>query len=73
MLGDRVSAARLVRALGTPAAGVHDALDELEWQRWLVAEPRGDGFVARILRQVIERDMLTLGQRNRLLQYGAEP
>jgi len=53
--------------------GFHDALDELEWQRWLVAEPRGDGFVARIVRQVIERDMLTLGQRNRLLQYDAEP
>jgi len=73
VLGDRVSAARLVRALDTSAAAVHGALDELEWQRWLVAEPRGYGFVARIVRQVIERDMLTPGQRNRLLQYDAEP
>jgi len=73
VLGDRVPAARLVRALDAPPAAVHEALDELEWQRWLVAEPRGYGFVARIVRQVIERDMLTPGQRNRLLQNDAVP
>ena len=68
VLGDRVPAARLVRALDAAPAAVHEALDEFEWQRWLVAEPRGYGFVARIVRQIIERDMLTPGQRNRLLQ-----
>jgi DNA-binding SARP family transcriptional activator len=66
ILGDRVPAARLIRALDVPAAAVHEALDELEWHRWLVSEPRGYGFVARIVRQVIERDMLTPGQRRRL-------
>ena len=44
------------------------ALDELEWHRWLVAEPRGYSFVARIVRQVVERDMLTPGQRRRVLE-----
>jgi hypothetical protein len=44
-----------------------EALDELEWNRWLVAEPRGYAFVARIVRDVVARDMLTAGQRRRLL------
>jgi predicted ATPase len=69
--GDRVPVARLVRALRIPETAVHEALDELEWHRWLVSEPRGYGFVARIVRQVIERDMLTSGQRRRLLEQEA--
>jgi hypothetical protein len=44
------------------------ALDELEWHRWLVAEPRGYSFVARIVRRVVERDMVTAGQRHRVLE-----
>jgi hypothetical protein len=50
-----------------PQATVLDALDELEWTRWLVAEPRGYAFLARVVRDVIARDMLTPGQRKRLL------
>jgi len=42
------------------------ALDELEWARWLHAEPRGYSFVARIVREVVATDMLTRGQRERL-------
>jgi hypothetical protein len=71
ILGDRVPAARLAGALRLPEATVYEALDELEWQRWLVSEPRGYGFVARIVRQVIERDMLMPGQRRRLLENDA--
>ena len=71
ILGDRVPVARLVRALRIPETAVHEALDELEWHRWLASEPRGYGFVARIVRQVIERDMLTSGQRRRLLEQEA--
>jgi hypothetical protein len=44
------------------------ALDELEWQGWLAAEPRGYAFVARIVREVIDRDMVTHGQRQRMLE-----
>ena len=50
------------------------ALDELEWHRWLVADPRGYSFAARIVRQVVQRDMLTPGQRRRVLEAaGREP
>jgi len=44
------------------------ALDELEWHRWLVAEPRGYSFAARIVRQIVQRDMVTPGQRRRVLE-----
>jgi predicted ATPase len=54
---------RLTHLAGEPLAA---ALDELEWQRWLVADPRGYDFVARIVRDVVEREMLTSGQRQRL-------
>jgi hypothetical protein len=33
-----------------------------------VSEPRGYGFVARVVRQVVARDMLTPGQRRRILE-----
>jgi len=42
------------------------ALDELEWERWVSAGPRGYGFVARIARQVVETDLVTPGQRQRM-------
>ncbi len=50
---------------GDPLAG---ALDELEWQGWLAAERRGYAFVARIVRAVIDRDMIKPGQRQRMLE-----
>jgi DNA-binding SARP family transcriptional activator len=68
VLGDRVSPERAAGALGLPLDTVHQALDELEWHHWLVAEPRGYGFVARLVRRVVERDMLTPGQHRRLLE-----
>jgi hypothetical protein len=63
-----VAAERVAAALGLPLDRVLPALDELEWQHWLESEPRGYGFVARIVRQVVERDMLTAGQRRRILE-----
>lgn len=68
VLGDRVLPGDLARATELPQAAVLDALDELEWSRWLVAEPRGYAFLARVVRDVIARDMLTPGQRRRLTQ-----
>jgi hypothetical protein len=58
----------LERALSLDGEEVARALDELEWHRWLVAEPRGYSFVARIVRQVVERDIVTPGQRRRVLE-----
>jgi hypothetical protein len=72
VLGDRVPAELIAKAVGEPLPLVHRALDELEWHHWLVAEPRGYGFVARIVRQVIERDMLTPGQRRRIREAAAQ-
>jgi predicted ATPase len=67
VLGDLVQATLLERALSLSPEETAIALDELEWHRWLVAEPRGYSFVARIVRRVVERDMLTEGQRRRVL------
>jgi predicted ATPase len=68
VLGDLATPAVLERALEMHAEELGCALDELEWHRWLVAEPRGYSFAARIVRQVVQRDMLTPGQRRRVLE-----
>jgi len=68
VLGDRVPRHALARATGLGADALDAALDELEWQRWLAAEPRGYSFAARMVRDVVARDMLTGGQRQRILE-----
>jgi hypothetical protein len=68
VLGDLTTPALVERTLAMDPAEAARALDELEWHRWLLAEPRGYSFVARIVRQVLERDMLTPGQRRRILE-----
>ncbi len=66
LLEDRVAPARLARATELPLPGVHEALDELEWTRWVNADPRGYAVVARIVREVVAVDMATPGQRQRI-------
>jgi DNA-binding SARP family transcriptional activator len=66
VLGDRVPLERLAQALDLQLPEVAAALDELEWHRWLVCDSRGYTFVARVVQQVVARDMLTPGQRQRL-------
>lgn len=68
VLGDRVPLDLLARVLNLPEEQVARALDELEWHRWLAYDPRGYTFVARVVRQVIARDMLTPGQRQRVVE-----
>jgi hypothetical protein len=65
-IGDRVRADQLARATQLPLAEVTARLDELEWHQWLTSDPRGYGFTARLVRDVISRDMLTAGQRQRI-------
>lgn len=67
VLGDRVSGSTLGHVCSLADSDLHSSLDELEWQRWLDADSRGYTFVARIVRDVIGRDMLTAGQRQRIL------
>jgi hypothetical protein len=66
VLGDRVPLARIAHVAELPAAAAEQAVDELEWARWLESEPRGYAFVARLAREVILQDMITPGQRHRL-------
>ena len=58
---------RAARASGLAPEATIEALDELEWNRWLTLDGRGYGFAARIVREVIARDQLTEGQRQRIL------
>jgi DNA-binding SARP family transcriptional activator len=67
ILGERVSAKRIACATDLAGEALHAALDELEWCSWLVAESRGYTFVARIVRDVVARDMVTQGERQRIL------
>lgn len=66
VLGEREPAARLGRATDLSGPALDLALDELEWYRWMRAEPRGYAFVARIAREVVARDLVTSGQRQRI-------
>jgi DNA-binding SARP family transcriptional activator len=68
ILDPRVTPAEIARGADLPLEEVTSALDELEWNRWMVNEPRGYGFAARVVRQVVARDMLTPGQRRRILE-----
>jgi DNA-binding SARP family transcriptional activator len=68
VLDEPVALERLERATGLDAGALGAALDELEWQRWLSADARGYSFVARIVRYVVGRDMLTGGQRQRIIE-----
>lgn len=73
VLGDRVDAETLGRATGLEGEALERALDEAEWTRWLASEPRGYGFVARVVGEVVARDMLTEGERRRYRDRAADP
>lgn len=64
-LGERVDAAALSRATGLDRSTVHEALDLLEWERWLLADPRGYVFAAPIERSILLQEMITAGQARR--------
>jgi DNA-binding SARP family transcriptional activator len=66
VVGERVTADSLMRATGTSESEVDDALDELEWHRWITSERRGYAFSARIVRDVVLREMVTATRRNRI-------
>lgn len=66
VMKERVAPREFERVAGLSGAALAEALDELEWQRWLTAEARGYTFVARIVKDVVARDMVTPGQRQRI-------
>lgn len=67
VLGTRVTPGQLGEKTELDSSELDRGLDELEWQRWLSAEPRGYSFVARIVREVVNRDMVTSRQRRQML------
>ena len=67
-LEERVDADRLARATGLDPASLEQALDALEWERWLVADARGYVFTAPIERAVLLQEMITPGQVRRYRQ-----
>ena len=67
VLDDRGSPGDLASLSGLDADAVDRGLDEAEWEQWIAHDPRGYSFVARIGRDVVRQDMLTRGQRRRLV------
>ena len=64
-LDDRVVADRLARATELPGGDVEQALDVLEWTRWLVSDARGYVFTAPIERRILLQEMISPGQARR--------
>ncbi len=50
-----------------PLDRVHATFDALERSRWITGDTRGYAIAGRIVREVISRDMVTPGQRRRIL------
>jgi DNA-binding SARP family transcriptional activator len=73
VVGDRSTREELGGGADLDGDALDASLDELEWDRWLVADARGYAFVARIVREVILRDMVTPGQRERISRLIQSP
>ena len=58
----------LARAGDVSVADAERALDELEWQRWIVSDARGFCFVTGLAREVVLADMVTGGNKKRILK-----
>ena len=71
VLGRRTTAELLGECADIGGSELDTALDELEWQRWLTSDASGYSFLAEIMLQVIDRDMVTSGQRRRILRRAA--
>ena len=64
-LGGRGDVGLLARATGVVPGAVAEALDVLEWERWLAADARGYVFTAPIERDILLQEMVTPGQARR--------
>ena len=68
VLGPRVDPALLQRGIDRSPGELSSALDRLESQCWVESDARGYAFLARAVRNVIDRDFVTSGARRRLRQ-----
>jgi predicted ATPase len=67
VMGERSTTEEIAAATALPPTELHRELDVLEWERWLVSDARGYSFMARVPRDIVAQDMVTEGQRQRLL------
>jgi predicted ATPase len=68
VVGGAESLELLARAADVPEKRAEAAVDELEWERWLVGDAHGYKFVTRLAELVVLSDMVTAGQRRRMLR-----
>ena len=68
VVGEAEKVGNLAKACEMSKDDVERALDELEWQRWLVGGSRRYRFVTRLAREVVLSDMVTGGQKRRILE-----
>lgn len=73
VLGGRTPLDAVARGADVARAELEGALDELEWQRWLVGDAHGYAFVTRLAREVILADMVTAGERRRIRERAGTP
>jgi DNA-binding SARP family transcriptional activator len=73
VLGERAAAPVVAAAAGVADEAAWAAYEELEWTRWIVADPRGYSFTARIARDVVLRDLTTGAERERILTRMRSP
>lgn len=68
VVGGGALVGRLARAAAVPVERAERALDELEWQRWLVGDAHGYAFVTKLAGEIVLADMVTAGQKHRMLE-----
>jgi predicted ATPase len=61
----RIEPAALSAATGLDSTAVIEALDLLEWERWVAADARGYALSAPIVRAILLQEMITPGQARR--------
>lgn len=72
VVGGRESTEMLARAADLPPKRAERALDELEWQRWLAGDAHGYAFVTKLAGEIVKADMVTAGQKRRILKRATE-
>jgi DNA-binding SARP family transcriptional activator len=68
VVGGRERSEMLARAADLPLKRAEQALDELEWQRWLAGDAHGYTFVTKLAGEIVQADMVTAGQKRRILK-----
>jgi DNA-binding SARP family transcriptional activator len=72
VVGGRKTSETLARAADLPLKRAEQALDELEWQRWLAGDAHGYTFVTKLAGEIVKADMVTAGQKRRILKRATQ-